>query len=102
MNIAVVVIYLCVLLTCTLYSIILAWMQRHPRWNYAPDWTWLTVVIGDGILFIGIAFLFIHDVASIWTVGGIFPIGGVPIIVWQLHDTWQRRCELAAYQRKKE
>lgn len=70
----VITIYLVLAMICTIYAMVLAWLQHHPRWNYAPDWTWLTVVVGDAIIMVGIGLLFIYGHESVWTVGGCFVV----------------------------
>lgn len=77
-------------LVCTLYAIILE--QIHDR--YVPKWLWLTVVIGNGLVF---GALWLMEANGVVLTALIIlqanAAGGAPIIVWQLWQNYRRTKE---------
>ena len=78
-------------LVCALYSIVLE--QIHDR--YVPRWLWLTVVIGNGMVFGALWAMELYGVRlDALTVLEANAAGGTPIIVWQLHQNHRRTKEM--------
>lgn len=85
-------VYACLFLAGTLYAIILNWKPINER--YTPDWTWLTVVGGNGLILAALYTLcaigelpyeaFYHALAANIA-------AGIPIIVWQVGQAVNRR-----------
>jgi hypothetical protein len=83
--------YISTVLTCTLYSLFLAWIKRT-RWNYEPDFTWLTVVGGNAILGFHLWWLLGWEVFVVVLLVNI--AGGLPVISWQFIELIQRLHQL--------
>jgi hypothetical protein len=78
-------------LICALYSIILE--QIHDK--YVPRWLWLTVVVGNGLVFGAIWLMEVNGVhIDALTVFEANVAGGVPVIAWQLHQNYRRSKEM--------
>ena len=78
-------------LVCTLYAIILE--QIYDR--YVPKWLWLTVVVGNGLVFCALWAMELYGVqlsALIFLEANA--AGGAPIIAWQLHQNYWRAKEM--------
>lgn len=76
-----------VLIVLTLASALYALLLERIKERYVPNWTWLTVVVGNGL--IGLALWAIEAWSEPLTVALIFAANvaaGSPIIAWQL---WQ-------------
>lgn len=78
-------------LVCALYAIILE--QIHDR--YVPRWLWLTVVIGNGLVFGALWLMEMYGVSlTALIVLEANAAGGTPIIIWQLHQNYRRSKEM--------
>lgn len=78
-------------LVCTLYAIILE--QIHDK--YVPKWLWLTVVIGNGLVFGALWAMEVYGVPlSARLVLAANAVGGTPIIIWQLWQNYWRAKEM--------
>lgn len=78
-------IYITVALISLAYAAILN-IRRVHNWH-TPNWTWITVVIGDGIILAGIgAACWIHAISwdAWWVAFWMTCAAGAPIIGWQL------------------
>lgn len=79
-------VYLILLLVCTLYSIVL----ERVRERYIPNWTWLTVVIGNGFVIAAQAAIILNVALTPLEIVGVLVganvVGGLPVIIWQV---WQ-------------
>jgi hypothetical protein len=86
--------YVLLILMTIVYAFILEHFRNDPDRNYAPKWTWLTVVIGCSVV-LGVfalhLLLYIPDdvpkEVAWWTGRTVFyhfVAGGLPIIVWQV------------------
>lgn len=82
------VVYLSVALVSAGYAALLN-IKRVHNW-YTPDWTWATVVAGNGIILGGLAAM-IGLSALWWAVFYLNCAAGGPIIVWQLIRKVKRR-----------
>lgn len=80
----------------TLYAFVLN--KRQVREWYTPDRTWITVVIGDGLIIaaLGVAALF-GEIAwrAWWVTFGYTCTAGAPIIIWQRIRAYQRKRRAA-------
>ena len=87
--------YIATFFVCSLYAIVLDRLGKA----YEPRWTWLTVVVGVGLVMLGvagrIALIPLPELAGVelawwvWrTTAWHFVAGGAPIIIWQV---WQER-----------
>lgn len=87
--------YVATFIAAALYAVFLQLLGKA----YEPRWTWLTVVVGVGLVMLGAAarirFLPLPALAGAdlawwvwWQVAWHFCTGGAPIIVWQI---WQER-----------
>jgi uncharacterized membrane protein len=89
--------YITLFLITTLYACILAWMKRNERWDYEPDWTDMTVVIGNTIL--GLHIWWILGWEMFLIVLKVNIVGGVPILVWRAIERFLRRRARKEYTR---
>lgn len=75
-----------------------AWLDRHP--GYAPDWTWTTVAVGNGLIIFALAFAAWLTPFVPWQAVLIdftlSLIAAIPIIRWQRRQAHQRAAERAA------
>lgn len=91
-------IFMSCMFTCALYSLLLAVLKRT-RWNYEPDHTWVTVVVGNAI--IGLHFLWLQTVAptsgieAFWGLVSLNVAGGGPVIAWQAIENALRVHDIA-------
>lgn len=89
-------IYGAVVAAATLY----AWILNKPRvynW-YTPDRTWVTVVVGNGIILAGLALICLFYALPWivwWIVFFLNVAAGVPIITWQNLRNAKRRHRAA-------
>ncbi len=61
---------------------------------YAPDFIWVTVVIGNGFIFGTMAVFATIEIVSwgaVWLLFLTDLAWGVPVIIWQLWQAYQRR-----------
>ena len=78
-------------LTCTLYSIVLE--LNHDR--YVPHYLWLTVVIGNGLVFGALWLMELYGVRlDAMTILAANIAAGTPVIVWQLNQNYRRKKEM--------
>lgn len=80
-NEAIIVVYAALFLAICLYAVVL----DHIHDRYVPDYVWLTVVIGEGMIMLAYAALELLSVN--FTFFLIFlgqAVAGTPIVVWQL------------------
>lgn len=78
-------------LICTLYAIILE--QIHDK--YVPKYLWLTVVVGNGLVFGALWLMELNGVGlTALIVLEANAAGGIPIIAWQLHQNYRRAKEM--------
>lgn len=88
MNLA--AIYVILFLACTLYAIVL----DHLGERYVPNWTFVTVIIGDMFILAGAAAIVQYVPLSgwglWWAFAGCFIAAGLPIIGWQLFQIYRR------------
>lgn len=83
-------------LVSSLYAYVLN--KRQVREWYTPDRTWITVVIGDGLIIIALGVAVLTDQiawGAWWIVFGYTCAAGAPIIIWQLYRRWKRRQRAA-------
>ena len=69
---------------------------------YSPDYVWLTVVGGDGLILgamLVLAFSGELPWLAFWVFAGGFVAAGLPIIVWQIWQTASRRQSLERWRR---
>jgi len=81
-----------VVATATLYAWILNKRRVH-NW-YIPDRTWITVVIGNGIILAGLALIcLVYAIPWFvwWIVFFLNVAAGVPIVAWQKLRNAKRR-----------
>jgi hypothetical protein len=84
-------IYLSLFLATCIYAVFLNWKPIE-EWH-RPNWTFLTVIVGNTIL--GIAFYYICiaegiPIAAFWAFFYVNLVGGTPIVIWQLWRIWKR------------
>lgn len=97
----IVAVYLSAVLSCTVYAIVLAAIRRTP-YNYEPNYTWLTVVVGNALL--GFHYWWgqvVEPVSGTDAFLRLFFInvaGGAPVIIWQLIEIIQRTHARRGYQ----
>ncbi len=80
----------------TLYAVVLN--IRTVREWYTPDRTWITVVIGDGLILAALLCLVPFGILAIaqWWIILIYTFAaGVPIIIWQQIRAMQRKHRAA-------
>lgn len=73
-----------------------AMFLNHPPINqwYTPDWVWLTVAGGNGLILLAIlALAFIGELSlwQFWLMVIANVVAGIPIVIWQLIATARRR-----------
>lgn len=88
-------------LATTLYAVFLNYRPVN-EW-YTPDWTWLTVVGGNGLILGAImAFALLGEIPirAFWLAFGCNVVAGIPIIGWQLIAAARRRQNRTARQRR--
>lgn len=84
--------------TAAIYAAILN-RKRVREW-YTPNWTWLTVVIGDGLILGAMRVLVLVGELSerAWLITfGYTCAAGAPIIIWQgirAYVRWKRATEV--------
>lgn len=74
------------------YALILRALRRSVRYTYEPDWTWVTVVIGNAL--IGLALLGMEQSGVPLTFVAVLlanVAAGTPIIIWQAGEQIARR-----------
>lgn len=79
---------------CVAYALIL---DKHQRW-YQPDRTWITVVIGNGLIGLALWALELWGVPlriSHYVLANV--AAGAPIIVWQLIQVARRNTQTEIY-----
>lgn len=78
-------------LICALYSFLLE--QIHDL--YVPRYLWLTVVIGNGLVFGALWLMELYGVSlTAITVLQANAAGGLPVVAWQLHQNYRRAKEM--------
>ena len=80
----------------SLYAFVLN--KRRVREWYTPDRTWVTVVIGDGLIIAALGFTALTgDISwrAWWIVFTYTGIAGAPIIIWQQIRAYQRQRRAA-------
>jgi hypothetical protein len=85
-------IYIGVAIVALAYAALLNNKRVHD-W-YTPDWTWITVVIGDGIILAGLwaaALIGYVPWHAWWAAFWLTCAAGGPIITWQLIRAAKRR-----------
>lgn len=73
-----------------------AYLLERTHDRYTPDWTWLTVVIGNffiGLALGGLCWLGELPAAAFWHLVGLNVTAGSVIIIWQLDQSRRRHKE---------